>query len=818
MLKYQELINKMTLEEKASLLSGKDFWQTRDIKKYGIPSMFLADGPHGIRKQMADADHLGLNPSYEATSFPTSVSMANTFDVDLIQRVGIALGKEATGQRVSVLLGPGTNIKRDPRCGRNFEYFSEDPYLAGMMTAAHISGVQQSGVSACAKHFAVNNQEFRRLVIDAVVDERALREIYLQPFEIAVKQGNTKTIMSAYNKVNGQYANENEYILNKVLREDWNYEGLVVTDWGGNNDRVLAMKCNSDLEMPTTASETNYDVVRAVESGDLDEAQLDKVVDRILTIIFDTEKAFENVEEVDFNAHHQLAREVLESAAVLLENDGVLPLTGNEKVCIIGDFADKPRIQGGGSSTVNPTSIDKTTDFISQHTINYVGYEQGFKRYGKKSSKLVKKAVELANKSDVILLYLGLDEISEVEGIDRKDLKFPENQINLIEELKKTGKKIVLILTSGSTIELDFIENANAVIHGYLPGQAGMSGLLNLVYGKVNPSGRLSESIAYKLEDYPATPYFLKDDNIAEYRESIFVGYRYFNTRGVKVRYPFGYGLSYTKFSKEVVKLDDTGITVRIKNVGKHPGKDVIQMYIGKKDSDIFRASKELKGFVKVHLEVDEEKEVKIPFDDYSFRYFDISTSKFEVEGGDYQIYLGNSVEDIYYEGSLIVEGSNIKPYELDQLVNYFKADVHNITDLEFSELLRREIPKVEKARTKRGKIIVDLETTVADLREARGWTGRFLSFAVRNGSKFLMKIGKKTLGLTLIMGVYNQPMRTLSRMTGGMIDMKQLNGLIIMFNGKFFKGLRAFMKAGKQKKKLLKYEKERVKKTEVTT
>src|SRR5690554_2423130 len=249
MLKYQELINKMTLEEKASLLSGKDFWQTRDIKKYGIPSMFLADGPHGIRKQMADADHLGLNPSYEATSFPTSVSMANTFDVDLIQRVGIALGKEATGQRVSILLGPGTNIKRDPRCGRNFEYFSEDPYLAGMMTAAHINGVQQSGVSACAKHFAVNNQEFRRLVIDAVVDERALREIYLQPFEIAVKQGNTKTIMSAYNKVNGQYANENEYILNKVLREDWNYEGLVVTDWGGNNDRVLAMKCNSDLEM-----------------------------------------------------------------------------------------------------------------------------------------------------------------------------------------------------------------------------------------------------------------------------------------------------------------------------------------------------------------------------------------------------------------------------------------------------------------------------------------------------------------------------------------------------------------------------------------
>ncbi|NLL69103.1 MAG: glycosyl hydrolase, partial [Acholeplasmataceae bacterium] len=437
-----------------------------------------------------------------------------------------------------------------------------------------------------------------------------------------------------------------------------------------------------------------------------------------------------------------------------------------------------------------------------------------FKRYGKKSSKLVKKAVELANKSDVILLYLGLDEISEVEGIDRKDLKFPENQINLVEELKKTGKKIVLILTSGSTTELDFIENANAVIHGYLPGQAGMSGLLNLVYGKVNPSGRLSESIAYKLDDYPATPYFLKDDNIAEYRESIFVGYRYFNTRGVKVRYPFGYGLSYTKFSKEVVKLDDTGITVRIKNIGKHPGKDVIQMYIGKKDSDIFRASKELKGFVKVHLEVDEEKEVKIPFDDYSFRYFDISTSEFEVEGGEYQIYLGNSVEDIYYEGSLIVEGSNIKPYELDQLVNYFKADVHNITDLEFSELLRREIPKVEKARTKRGKIIVDLETTVADLREARGWTGRFLSFAVRNGSKFLMKIGKKTLGLTLIMGVYNQPMRTLSRMTGGMIDMKQLNGLIIMFNGKFFKGLRAFMKAGKQKKKLLKYEKERVKKT----
>lgn len=815
MLKYDNLISQMTLEEKASLLSGKDFWQTRDIKKYGIPSMFCADGPHGMRKQKAAADHLGLNPSYEATCFPTSAAMANSFDVDLIGQVGEAIGKEAQGQAVNIVLGPGTNIKRNPLAGRNFEYFSEDPYLSGQMTAAHIKGLQTTGIAGCAKHFAANNQEFRRLVIDSIVDERTLREIYLTPFEMAVKEGNTRTIMASYNKLNGVYTNEHPHLLNQILRKEWGFDGIVISDWGGSNDRVDALKANAELEMPTTAGETNQEVVDAILNGEVDERLLDENIDRLLEIIFNTHEAIKKAEETDFEKHHELALKVAEESAVLLKNEDVLPLS-DEKVCIIGDFADEPRYQGAGSSKVNPTKLEKTIDLIKDYTHNYIGYEPGFKRFGKHSDGLIKKAIRLAEKSDIILLYLGLDEATEAEGIDRANMKMPENQLKLFKALQPLNKKIVVVLSTGVAVELDVLNEADAILHGYLAGQAGMKGLLNILFGKVNPSGRLSETLPIVYEDTPSAPYFPGLTYTVVYKEGLFIGYRYFDTVDKPVNFPFGYGLSYTTFTYDDLKVLDDRVEVTITNSGKIKGKEVVQLYVGLKESQLIRPKKELKGFVKVELEPNETKTVTIPFDAYTFRYFDINSNTYEVEAGTYQIYVGASVSEIHLEGEITKQGVKPVVEHKEVLTPYYQADILNISDQVYEVLLGREIPVIVKPTTKRGKIIVDYETTVAELRKAKGWTGRIFAWGIRMAIRFLKAIGKNSDANTLVMGVLHQPMRAISRMTAGALSYPQLDGLIIMFNGKFFKGFKQFRVAKKNKKQFLKNEKERIKATEV--
>ena len=812
MLKNKELISKMSIEEKASLLSGKDFWQTRDIKKYGIESLFCADGPHGIRKQKAEADHLGLNPSYEATSFPTAALMANTFDVSLIESVGIALGKEAKNKHVHVLLGPGTNIKRNPLCGRNFEYYSEDPYLSGKIASAQIRGIQTSGVSACVKHFAANNQEYRRLVTNSVIDERTLREIYLMPFEMAVKEGKTKAIMASYNKLNGIYANENNHLLNDVLRNTWGYKGIVISDWGGNNDRVLALKANAELEMPFTASETNYDVVRAIKSGEITEELLDTNIDRFITFNKDI---LSNKEKVNINLedHHQLASKVAENGAVLLKNDNhTLPLSETNRVCIIGDFADKPRYQGAGSSTVNPTKLDKATEIIGSYTKNYIGFEPGFKRFGGKSNKRIKKAVKLAMKSDIILLFLGLDEYSEAEGIDRLHLKLPQNQIDLVNALKPLNKKIVIILSAGAVVELDVADEVDAVLHGYLAGQAGMTGLLNIIFGKVSPSGRLSETWPYNYEDTPTFNYFPGYKDVL-YKESIFVGYRYFDTAKINVRYPFGYGLSYTTFIYRDLRISESGVSFSITNSGDYDSFEVAQLYIGKQSSEIFRTNKELKGFIKPFIKAKETVEVTIDFDDYSFRYFNHETKQFELEDGQYQIYIGASIEDIRLQGTIDKKGSNYKPYDKIELKDYYQANILDIKDDTFETLLAYKLP--EKTAVEKKKIIVDKETTIFELKKAKGFSGRLFSRVIQFTIWFLKKIGKQSTANTLIMGVYHTPIRTLSRMSKGMINYPQLDGLILMFNGKFFKGIKVYFKEGRTKKKFLKLEKTRVLATE---
>lgn len=817
-MKYEKLIEKMTLEQKASLMSGKNFWETMDIPELGIPSIFLADGPHGIRKQAAAADHLGLNASIPATCFPTAATMANSWNEELGEQLGKFLGEEALVEKVNVLLGPGTCLKRNPLCGRNFEYFSEDPYLAGKMAASYIRGIQSNGISACVKHFAANNQEERRQSVDTIVDERTLRELYLTAFEIAIKEGKSKSIMSSYNLINGTYANEHEHLLRDILRNEWGFNGVIVTDWGGDNDRVKGLIAGNELEMPTTQGETNLEIIKAIKDGSLKESYLNEAVDRLLTLIFSTEEAFvEKKETFDIDLHHKFAQIAAEESIVLLKNkNNALPLKEKEKIAIIGDFAKNPRFQGAGSSVVNPTKIDNTLEFIKEYDLDFVGYAQGFNRYGKNNKSLLKKACELAKNADTLLIYLGLDEVTEAEGLDRVHLEkkgddhwnmdLPKNQLDLVSELSKLGKKIVIILSCGSVVRLDVEKYADAVVHGYLGGQAGSRAMLNVIVGKVNPSGKLNETYPFKYLDVSSASNFLTKQRTVEYREGIYVGYRYFETAGVKVHYPFGFGLSYTTFEYSNLEITKDGVSFDIRNTGKVAGSEIAQMYVGGVNNKVFRPKKELKGFKKIFLLPNETKHISIPFDDKAFRYFNVSTNKWEVEGCDYNIMIGKSVEDIVLEGKLFIEGTTkINPYNEEKLPSYYSGKVSDVNDDEFKTLLNKEIPDPNYSFYKRKRMVVHYNTTVAELRYAPGWTGRFFAGAMRFAINSLRRFGKRTLSNTLIMGVYYQPMRGLSRMTGGAICWGSLDGLILMFNGHFHKGLHKFFKERKIRKKYLK-------------
>lgn len=800
-MKYKNLIDQMTLEEKVSLMSGKDFWQTVNIDRLGIPSIFLSDGPHGLRKQAASADHLGLNPSIPATCFPPAATMANSWNPELGKGIEERVGHEAVFNDVSIVLGPGTNIKRNPLCGRNFEYFSEDPYLSGKMSVAYIQGVQENGISGCIKHFACNNQEERRMSYDSIVDERALREIYLTSFEMAVKEGHTKSLMTSYNKLNGQYTNENEHLLVDILRKEWGYQGFIVTDWGGCNDRVAGIKATNALEMPSSGGESGKEIMKALKNGTLDENTLNERVDELLTIVFDTTKAFENKKPFDKEEHHAYAEKCAEESMVLLKNDGTLPLKPTDKVAIIGDFAKTPRYQGAGSSIVNPTKVDSLIGLSKDFKFKFIGFEPGFNRYGKKSTALMKKAVELAKKADTLVVFIGLDEVSEAEGLDRPNMKLPENQLALIEELKKLNKKMVILLACGSAVEMPFDDKKiNSILHTYLPGQAGAGAIVKILNGDVNPSGKLAETYPIKYEDVPSSFNFPCHDEFIDYKESIFVGYRYFDTKGVKVKYPFGYGLSYTTFQYDNLKISKDGIKFTIKNTGSVTGKEIAQMYVSLPGSVILRPNKELKGFTKVELKPGEEKEVTIPFDDKTFRYFNTVTNKFEIEDGDYLISVGASLEDIRLQGIIHVDGTTDNlPYDKSEFPGYLALDIKAIPDQEFEKLLGRNIkPNIIKG--KKHRQTVDYNTTVMELRYSRGWTGRFFAGALRFAYNFLNFFGQHSTANTLVMGVFHQPMRNLSKM-GGIMSMGQLDGLIIMFNGKFFKGLNHFFKAGKVRK-----------------
>lgn len=817
-MKNEKIIREMTLEEKASLTSGKGFFESKEIKRLDIPSIYFSDGPHGLRRQQDEfADHLGLHPSKPATCFPTAATIASSWDVELGKEIGHALGEECLSLKVNVLLGPGLNIKRNPRCGRNFEYFSEDPYLAGKLASSYINGIQENGVSGCLKHFACNNQEERRMTNDSVMDERTLREIYLTGFEIAVKESSPKCIMSSYNMLNGTHTNENKHLLLDILRNEWKYDGVVVTDWGGENDRILGLEAGNSIEMPG-CKDTINEVIDAVKTGKLSEDLLDRNIDRSITLALETAKPFANKQEpIDVEKHHKLAERAANESMVLLKNHhDILPLQKGSKVAIIGDFAEKPRYQGAGSSVVIPTKLDTTLDIIKEYPeLNVIGYEKGFERYGKKSKSLVKKACELASKADIVLLYLGLDELSEAEGIDRKNINFPDNQVELVNQLAHNGSTIIAIVSAGSQVKLNWTDEVEGLLMGYLGGQAGARAILNIVTGRVNPCGKLAESFPLKYHDCASKNYFPGKEKTSEYREGIFVGYRYYDTEALNVKYPFGFGLSYTSFAYSNYKVDKDGVSFTITNTGKVSGKEIAQLYISGVNTKIFRPKKELKGFIKVNLEPGESKNVSIKFDEYTFRYFNVLTNKFEVEGAVYDIMIGSSSNDIQLSQSMTVEGTTTKnPYKQADLPSYYSAKVENVSDKEFEILLGRKIPKTTFDFLENNRMEVGYNTTVAELRYARGWTGRVFSFAIRRLISILRKVGKRTLSNEIIMGVLNQPMRGISRLTGGALTWEELNGLILMFNGHFHKGLIKYFKAHHQHKIENKMEK-RMKKEE---
>lgn len=788
----ETILQNLMLEEKAALVQGWSMWTTRDLSQKGIPSIFLADGPHGLRRQAGSADNLGLNESLPATCFPTAATMANSWDPELGEEVGRALGREAAAQEVNVLLGPGLNMKRSPLCGRNFEYFSEDPYLAGKMAAAYIRGIQEQGVSACPKHFAANSQELRRMSTDSVMDERTLREIYLTAFEIAVREGHPKSIMSSYNLVNGIYSNENELLLKKILREEWGFDGFVVTDWGADNDHALGLKNGSNLTMPGPGADAAITLIQSVKDGTITEADLDRRLQELIPVILSTTEAVRSApRQVDFDAHHALARKCAAQSIVLLENDGILPLKKGIRTALIGEFAEKPRYQGAGSSNVNPTKVDCLKDALAGCGLQFTGFARGYTRENPEADMaLIHEAVTLAMGSDVVLLCIGLDERSEMEGRDRANLMLPESQMTLLKALRRVNSNIVLILSGGSPFLMPPSDDFRAAIHGYLGGQAGAGAMADALLGRINPSGRLSESWPLSPEDVPCHKYFPGKERTSEYREGIYIGYRYYDTAGVPVRYPFGHGLSYTEFTYTDLKADKSSVTFTLTNAGSMDGAEVAQVYISCENGKIFRPARELKGFRKVFLKSGESKVITIPLDDKAFRYFNGKTGSFETETADYKISVAGLCATVHIQGS----DAEI-PY--GNLPSYESGRVSDVSDEEFTALLGRPIPEAHWS----GEIKPN--DPLCRLADSPSPIARLIHNILM---KQLEKDARKSEPDMMAVFIYNMPLRAFAKNSGGLVTSQMVDDFVFLANGHSIRGLlrflRDFLKGKKQAKK----------------
>lgn len=781
-MKHTDIITKLNLEQKCALLSGDTVFTTRGHKNAGVPSITLSDGPNGVRKQAGAADHLGLNPSVPATCFPTAATVACSWDPALGEEIGRAMGEEAAAQEVAVLLGPGLNTKRSPLCGRNFEYFSEDPYLSGKMAAAYVRGIQSEGISACPKHFAVNSQELRRMASDSVVDERTLRELYLTGFEIVVKEAHPKALMSSYNLINGIYANENAHLLQDILREEWGFDGAVVTDWGGSNDHALGVKNGSTLEMPAPGGDAVRELLAAVRSGKITEADVDARLDELLTLVLDTHAAVErHSRSFDADAHHALARRAAGESVVLLKNDdALLPLAEGTRVAVIGDFAETPRYQGAGSSAVNSIKVDTFLDCLNDSGLYSVGFAPGFDRQGKPDAAKQAEAVALAAEADAVLLCLGLDEIKESEGLDRADMKLADNQIELLQAVREANPNTVVIVNAGASLETPWLAHCKALVYGALGGQAGAGAMVDVLTGKINPGGKLAETWANAYADTPARDHFAGPGRTVQYREGLYVGYRYYQTAGVPVAFPFGHGLSYTQFAYSDLHADAHSATLTVTNTGDRAGAEIVQLYVAKPNAEIFRPAQELKAFAKVQLAVGESKTVTLTLDDKAFRYWNTRTDNWEVEGGTYELRVGASSADIRLTAAVEVIGTDaLNPYAGKALPHYQSGKVQTVPDAEWETLLGRPIPD--------DRVKIDRNMTLGELNHGRsplGWLVWAVLTALLNAS---YKKGKPDLN---VLFQYNMPLRALAKMTNGAISMGMVDGIVMEVQGFWVIGL----------------------------
>ncbi len=664
----KSIVSKLTLEEKASLCSGADSWHTKPIPRLSIPSAVLSDGPHGLRKEITDSEgqRAGTVP---AVCFPTGGAVACSFDRSLIRRMGEALGEECQAEHVHVILGPAANIKRSPLCGRNFEYLSEDPYLAGEMAASHIQGVESQGVGTSLKHFAANNQETRRMTVSAEIDERTLREIYLSGFETAVKKGKPTTLMCSYNKINGVYSSENKKLLTDILREEWGFEGLVMSDWGAVNRRPDGVLAGLDLEMPSSHGINDAEIVKAVKEGRIREEDVDIVAGRVLKLVYDS--IAREKEGITYNKeeHHALARKIAGESMVLLKNENaVLPLEAGKKIAFIGKFAEEPRYQGGGSSHINSYKVTGALEAVKD--ICPVSYAQGYiLDEDRTDENLLAEAVKTAQEADVAVIFAGLPDSFESEGYDRTHMRMPECQNQLIEAICKVQKHVVVVLQNGSPVEMPWADKVEGILESYLGGQAVGGAQVDILFGLVNPSGRLAETLPLKLSDNPSYLNFPGENDKVEYKEGIFVGYRYYDKKDMEVLYPFGYGLSYTTFEYSGLKADTSEITdtetirvsVTVKNTGNRAGKEVVQLYVGSlpgSEKAAIRPVRELKGFEKIELQPGESKEVTFILDKRSFAYYNSELPGWYVEDGAYEISVGKSSRELVASLSVTVHPS----------------------------------------------------------------------------------------------------------------------------------------------------------------
>ena len=803
----RSLVAQMTVEEKAALCSGRNFWFLHGIERLGIESVMVTDGPHGLRKQASSADHLGLSASVPATCFPPACALASSWDVELLEEIGVALGEKAAHEQVALLLGPGLNIKRHALCGRNFEYFSEDPLLSGELAGAMVRGVQSQGVGACLKHFAVNNQEQSRMVTDVIVDQRTLREIYLRGFERAVKNSDPWAVMSAYNRVNGEYCSDSHFLLTQVLRDQWGFSGLVVTDWGATNERVKGLASGLDLEMPGSGGLHNEQIVQSINNGDLLESELDAAVTRVTALALhgaqkqQAQKQLTFEQKLDDDAHHLLARRAAAESIVLLKNDGLLPLAKDlSEIAVIGEFAVRPRYQGAGSSQVNPTQLDALLDAVTVAVGKTCQYARGYdRRAGTHHADapldegLLQEAEALASQSQVVVLMVGLPDQYESEGFDRAHMNLPAQHDELVRRVSAANPNTVVVLSNGSPVLMPWLDRVPALVEGYLGGQAGGAALADVLFGDVNPCGKLAETFPLAQKDIAADANFPGAARQVQYREGLYVGYRYFDSAAVEVLFPFGFGLSYTTFEYSNVRLrqnqvapdERVRVTIAITNTGTRAGKEVVQLYSHDRQSLVHRPEHELRAFKKVHLEAGASRDLTFEVPAQDFRFYDTAADDWRLETGVVQLRFGAASRDIRLavEVELLGEAERVQDPDLVAADYQKPAYPFDPDGMSFAALLGRSVPAAESVRP------FHLNSTLGEIGQTR--IGRGLVADARNAFGADKPDLSGSARRMIDAMVENMPLRGLLLFSRGKLPRNRLQMLIALMNRRPLRALR---------------------------